>query len=455
MPPVQLSRVHRGDPPGPRTLSPLGHSRDIQQDAITFAQNMWDHYGDVVRIRFLSTPGTIVYHPDAVEQVLQKKHQDYDKQTIIFQAVKSLLGEGLFTNDGPSWLHNRRLIQPKFHRKNLQDFGAIMTRCTLEVLDHWQVVNTEKEIFDIPEEMAHLTLRIMAQALLSTESDEESALIRATFAAVWPPFARFVAVPFPPLSVPTPRNLRIRRAARDLDHVLYTTIAKRRHASSKKMDLLQLLLDVRDEQDEAMSDRQIRDELVNMFIAGHETTAHTLVWFWYALSQHPEVETKLLTELDEVIGGDIPTVDHLSQLVYLQQVVNETLRLYPPSFAIVRHAIREDEIGGFRIPANSILFTTPYFTQRHPAFWPNPLTFDPQRFTPEQVSGRHRFAFFPFGAGPRICIGNSFALMELHLVVATVLQRYRLRLIPNHRVEPWAALTMRPRYGLPMTVHPR
>jgi cytochrome P450 len=231
-------------------------------------------------------------------------------------------------------------------------------------------------------------------------------------------------------------------------------IEQRRQQPLAQPDMLQLLLNTaQEEHGECMSDQQIRDELVTMFVAGHETTAHALSWFWYVLSEHPDVEERLHHELDEVLGGAVPTIEHLSRLSYLQMVLQETLRLYSPSFSLVRHVIADDEVGGYVLPKDSIVFVTPYFTHRHPDFWPDPDHFDPERFAPG--TRRHKFAYFPFGGGPRICIGNNFALMEMPLVIAVIAQRYRLRLVPGTRVEPWASLTMRPRYGLPMLLQQR
>ncbi len=204
-----------------------------------------------------------------------------------------------------------------------------------------------------------------------------------------------------------------------------------------------------------MTNQQIRDELVTMLVAGHETTSQALAWTFYALSQDTGIEDRLHAELETVLGGQTPTFDHLSNLPYTRQVIEETLRLFPPTVAIARRAIEEDEIGGYTIPKDSIIFLTPFFTQRRPDFWPDPLHFDPDRFTPELAANRHKHAYFPFGSGPRTCIGNTFAMMESTLILAMIAQRYRLRLVPNFPVEPWAALTMRPRYGLKMFLHPR
>jgi len=217
-----------------------------------------------------------------------------------------------------------------------------------------------------------------------------------------------------------------------------------------------MLLAARDEETgEGMNDQQVRDEVMTLLLAGHETTSATLTWIWYLLSQHPEVEQRLHDEVDRVLGGQPPTVDRLDDLPYTRQVIQEAMRLYPPAFFVIRHAIADDEIGGYPVPANSLVLLMSHAVHRHPAFWEEPERFDPERFTPERSAGRPRFAYFPFGGGPRICIGNSFAMMEAQLVLATVAQRYCLRLLPGHPVELQVSLTTRPRHGLPMTLHPR
>jgi cytochrome P450 len=243
-----------------------------------------------------------------------------------------------------------------------------------------------------------------------------------------------------------------------LNSIISTVINERRSrpVDPDATDLLGMLLAAQDEETgEGMSDQQLRDEVMTLLLAGYETTATALSWTWYLLSQHPEAERRLHAELDTVLAGQLPTVEHLDALPYARMVIQEAMRLYPPAFGFTRHAIAQDEIGGYRIEANSILFLTPYCTHRHPAFWEQPEVFDPERFTPERSAGRPRFAYAPFGGGPRQCIGNAFAMMEMQLVLATVAQRYTLRLVPGHPVEPQVKLSLRPRYGLPMTLHPR
>jgi len=453
-----MSARRAGRPPGPRTLSPLGSAYAIGRDPMRFALEMWQQYGDVARFRLLSWPAYTLYHPDHAKRVLQENHRNYDKQLLSTNTARPLLGNGLFTSDGESWLHQRRLMQPAFHRQRLAGFGTVMTDATLALLERWQ--GTVSRPLDIPLEMMRLTQRIVGLALFNLDLDNEVDTVGQTFTMLLPLLLKYIFVPFPPLWIPTPGNRRLQAGLETLNNVVYAIIAERRkQATDPGMDtgdLLSMLLAVRDEETgEGMSDQQLRDEAMTLLIAGSETTAMALTWTWYLLSQHPSVEQHLHAELDTVLGGQAPTVSSLDKLPYTRMVIQEALRLYPPAFGIIRHAIANDEIGGYPIPANSMVFLTPYCTHRHPAIWEKPEVFDPERFTPERSAGRPRFAYFPFGGGPRQCIGNTFAMMEAQLVLATVAQRYSLRLVPGHPVEPQVLLTLRPRYGLPMTLHPR
>jgi cytochrome P450 len=445
-------------PPGPRSLSPLGSAPAIARDACSFSLDMWQRYGDIVHTRFMLWPAYLLYHPDHLKYVLHDNHRNYDKQFPMMNAVKPLFGNGLFTNDGESWLHQRRLMQPSFHHKRIAAFGTIMTEATLALLERWQ--GSGDQPLDIQQEMMRLTQRIVGLALFNIDLSNEVDTVGSTFTTLLPLLLKYSLVPFPPLWVPTPRNRRLQAGIETLNSVVYGIINERRKQSSDpdmtSGDLLSMLLAARDEETgEGMNDQQVRDEVMTLLLAGHETTSLALTWTWYLLSQHPDAEQRLVSELETVLAGQTPTVEHLSALPYTRMVIQEALRLYSPNFAMTRQAIAADEIGGYPVPAHSIIFLIQYYTHRHPAFWEDPERFDPERFTPERSADRPRFAYLPFGGGPRQCIGNTFAMMEAQLVLATVAQRYQLRLAPGHRVEAQMSFTVRPRYGLPMTLHPR
>lgn len=448
--------VGRKIPPGPRGNILLGNAREIQRDGVKFCVTMAARYGDVIRVRVLSWPNYMVYHPDDVKHVLQENHRNYNKDVYNVNLLKPLLGQGLFTNDGQSWLHQRRLAQPAFHRKRLAAFGTLITSATENMLDRWQASAREQQPFEVGEEMMRLTLCIIGQALFSIDLSDEANIVGQDFSAIRKLLQSFIFRPFPPLGVPTPRNRRLNAAIHSLDGVVHSIINERRQHNTDTGDLLSMLMLARDEETgEGMSDRQLRDEVMTLLLAGHETTANALTWMWYLLSQHPDVETRLHAELSAVLGGAVPTVDQLPDLKYTHMVIDEALRLYPPVFGFGRKAIGEDALGGYYVPANTFIWLCPYVTHRHPDFWERPEQFDPERFSPEQVAHRPHYAHFPFGGGPRLCIGSNLAMMEAQLITATVAQRYLLRLVPGHPVEPEVSLTLRPRYGLPVTLQPR
>jgi cytochrome P450 len=440
--------------PGPRGHLLLGSARDIQRDPLRFGLALTQQFGDIVRIRLLLWPAYLVNHPDGVKHVLQENQQNYNKDLYPYQIFKPLLGRGLVTNDGKSWLHQRRLMQPAFHRKRLAAFGSLMTDATVMMLDQWQDFAERAQQLDIAAEMLRLTLRIVGQALFNIDLSDETRIVGQALITVNKLLSDYIYAPFPPLNVPTSRNRLIQTAFRTLDQVVQGIINQRRQQNMDTDDLLSMLLSVRDEETgQRMNDQQVRDEVMTLLIAGYETVSTALVWTWYLLSQYPEMEHRLHSELDIVLRGDLPTVEHLVELPYTRMVIEEALRLYPPAWIFGRKAIADDKIGGYSIPANSMIVLSPYITHRHPALWEHPEVFDPERFTPERSAGRPPFAYFPFGGGPRMCIGNNFALMEMQLILATIAQRYKLRLVPGHPVEPEALLSLHPRYSLLMTLH--
>jgi cytochrome P450 len=347
-------------------------------------------------------------------------------------------------------------MQPAFHRKRIATYSTIMTDATVALLERWQSNVQRDSSLDIAKEMMNLTLGIVGQTLFSIDLSEETNTIGPAVTTLLNLLGHYVYAPFPPINIPTSRNRRLLEINRSLEQVIYHIIAERRQQDVDTGDLLSMLLSARDEETgEGMNDQQIRDELMTMLIAGHETTANTLAWTWCLLSQHPEVEQRLYSEIDQVLGGNIPTLERLLDLKYTNMILEETLRLYPPAGIYGRKTIADDELRGYHIPAKSMIVISPYATQHHPDYWPDPERFDPERFTPEHSAGRSHYAYFPFSSGPRMCIGSSFAMMEAQLILATIAQRYRLRLVPGHPVEPQLLVTLRPKYGLQMTIQHR
>jgi cytochrome P450 len=442
----------RSLPPGPRFLTPFGMLPRLRRDAIGLCMETARDFGDVVCFRVPPWRTYMIFHPDHLKHVLQENNQNYVKG-ILIQRSKVLIGDGLFSSEGSFWRRQRRLAQPAFHRERIAAFGALMVETIAAMLARWEPIAAAGTPFDVAPEMSRLTLDVVGKALfsmdLSGEAAEVGCALRVALEHVtYLAFSVFYA----PLVIPTPRNLRFRRALRALDAVVYDVIATRRRAGDDAGDLLAMLLRARDEETgEGMSDRQLRDEVMTFFLAGHETTAVALAWTWYLLARHPAVEERLRAEVGAVLDGRAPTVEDLGALVYTRMVVEEVLRLYPPLWAFPRQTIAEDEIGGYRITANSLVSICPYVTHRHPEFWDDPERFDPERFTPERAAARPRYAYLPFSGGPRQCIGNEFALMEAQLAVAMTVQSYRLSLVRDEPIELEIRVTLRPRGGVMMT----
>ncbi len=443
----------RKAPPGPRYYTPFGMLSAFRRDPLGFYTNA-AKFGPVVRFQMGPWSSYFLAHPDPIKHVLQDNNQNYGR-SIFVKMLKAALGEGLFTSDGDFWRRQRRLAQPAFHRQRIAGFATIMTDAATSMLKRWHSSTESGQPLEVMAEMSRLTWDITGKALFSTDVSANADEMREANKTFLEHFNyRFEHFFTLPESIPTPRNRRFWKMMRVLDKTVYGIIDARLQSEEDKGDLLSMLLHARDEETgEGMNRKQLRDEVATFLGAGTETTAVMLAWVWYVLSTHLEVDYKLHAELAEVLSGRIPTVEDLPKLKYTRLVIDETLRLYPPAWANSRTALGDDEIGDYHIPANSLVAMSPYVTQRDPAFWENPEGFDPERFTPERSAGRPRYAYFPFSGGPRLCIGSEFALMEAQLVIATIAQQYRLRLVPGHPVEPCPLFTLRPRHGVLMTLH--
>ena len=444
-------------PPGPRGNVVLGSIGDLYRDRLRFVLDVARTYGDVAQYRVAHMRMYQVNHPAGVGRLLHDNHRNYSKDVATFGTLRLILGNGLLTSDGDFWRRQRRLAQPAFHQRRVTAFGDLMIDATLAMLERWRPSVAQDQPLDVATEFMHLTLEVATRALFSASIERDvDAIGRAITTLLNEVTFRFTFPFYPPLKVPTPRNRRFLAARATLDGVIYGIIAERRRQPGEHDDLLALLMEARDEKTgEGMSDRQLRDEVITLFVAGHETTANALSWSSYLLSTHVAVARKMRAEVDEALQGRIPTAADLSNLPYTRMVIDETLRLYPPAWITNRRAIEDDTICGYRIPAEAIVSISPYVTHRDPTLWQNPEGFDPDRFAPERSSGRPHFAYFPFGGGPHQCIGKRFALLEATLVLALLTQQYELHLLPGRRVETVAMATLRPRYGMWMTAHPR
>jgi cytochrome P450 len=350
------------------------------------------------------------------------------------------------------------MMQPIFHRQRIATLYQKMVGCVEDLLARWAAEVRDGEARDVHHDMMRVTLDIVSQTMFSANvmNDLDKIGPEAVNITVDYAFQR-LQNPFSiPARWPTPGNRRFWRVMRALDDLLYGIIEARRGGGKPQDDLLDMLLAARDEDTgEGMNDRELRDEVITTLAAGHETTAITLTWTWYLLSQHPEIERRVHEEVDRALGGRLPTLDDLAAVPYTLQVFAEAMRLYPSAPILPRLTTRATTLGGYDLPAGSRVLVNLFNLHRHPDFWPDPEKFDPDRFTPEKRKAQHRYAYLPFGAGPHLCIGKSFALLEAHLLLVAIAQRYRLRHVPGHRVQNHATITLRPRYGMQMTVHRR
>ena len=437
--------------PGPHGRPVLGMLPEMVRDMLGLFTNTARDYGGIAQFKLLNKSYLLVTNPDYVKYILQDNYKNYIRGRSV-ETGRVLLGNGLPLIDGDFWLRERRLLQPAFHRERLGTLVNTMTDITSRFLQDWSEKAKQNQILDLDDEMMRLTLTVIIKSMFSADIDEKIKSLSQAFNVaskfmLW----RSQQMWKLPLSVPLPPHLEYNRALKILNDTIYPLVADGRN--HPKDDLLGMLLAMRDaDTGQGMSDRQARDEVVTIFFAGHETTAATLTWAFYILSQQPEIEKRMRAELESVLNGRIPTFADLPNLVYTQQVISEVLRLYPAAYLFAREAVIDDVLDGYLIPSNTLIFISPFVSHRDPTYWPDPERFDPNRFASEQVANRPRHVYFPFGAGPHICLGNNFALMEMQLLLIMALQRFRLRLVPNHPIAFKPEATLRPKYGMKMVV---
>ena len=443
-------------PPGPK-LSPLGQLiYRPGADPIAFFTSLARTYGDLASYRMAGEQVFFVNDPATIKDILVTHNRSFMKGRGLDRA-KRLLGNGLLTSEGADHLRQRRLMQPAFHRERIAGYGRTMVAYADRMAREWR----DGATLDVAQEMMRLTLTIAGKTLFDLDVESQAADVGRALTDVmesfWTAMLPFIDVLE---RMPIPQLRRARKARARLDEIMYRMIAERRAegaAIADRGDLLSMLLLAQDEEDQhrGMTDQQVRDEAMTIFLAGHETTANALTWTWYLLSQSPDVERRLHDEVDRVLGGRLPTVEDIPALGFVERIVTESMRLYPPAWIIGRRALEDYPIGGFVAPARSIFVMSQYVVQRDPRHYREPDRFDPDRWTPEFRTALPKFAYFPFGGGPRQCIGESFAWMELVLVVATFAQRWSLAHLPSHRVALQPVITLRAKYGMEMTLHAR
>ena len=439
--------------PGPRRRYPGEFTVALARDPIGFLTRLAREHGDVAHFSMGSQRMVFVAAPELIREVLVTRQRSFHKGRGLERA-KRLLGEGLLTSEGDFHLRQRRLAQPAFHRERVAGYGDAMVRDAMRARDRWRAGET----IDASHEMSRLTLAVVGKTLFGADVEEEAPEIGEALTAALGSFG-FAVLPLGGLlqRVPfLPPVRRFNRARARLDATIYRIIAEHRAAGRDRGDLLSMLLAAQDDEGAGggMTDLQLRDEAMTIFLAGHETTANALAWSWYLLSQHPEAEARLHAELDAAVGARPPTAADLPRLPYARMVLAESMRLYPPAWVIGRRALAPYAVRGTTLPARTVVLVSQYVVHRDPRWWPEPDRFRPERWA-EDPGDRPKFAYFPFGAGTRVCIGEQFAWMEGTLLLATIAQRWRLRLVPGHPVTPQPIVTLRPKFGMKMTVEGR
>ncbi|MEU0987201.1 cytochrome P450 [Streptomyces sp. NPDC005953] len=449
----------------PRTTTPrelptagsrdlLGGALAFRRDQLGFLADNVNRHGDLFRFRPLGLPMVLANHPDHIQHILVDGEQRYDKNATIFKVVRPVLRDGLIAiADKERWGRQRRMMAPLFTPRTVAGFTENMTDETVRMLDRWDRRSAADALLDITDEIGQLALRIVNRSLFSADVSAAAQRFERAFATANDVLGSFFRFPFPPLSWPTLRRRRLHRAIDDMDRFVSGVIRQRTEGTdpsrSHPPDLLSLLMHSTDDDGSGMEPEQLHHEVLNLCIGAFETTTNTLSWAFYLLARHPHIEERLHEEVDRVLAGRVPRFDDLPRLTYTRMIIDETLRIYSPAYQTMRHVCEEDIVGGYRIPAGSNILINSYLLHRHPEFWPDPETFDPENFTPERVAARPKHAYIPFGSGRRVCIGKHFALAELTLALATVARGHRLLLPPGAPlVAPEPLITLHPRGGI-------
>jgi cytochrome P450 len=435
-------------------LGQIGYYLSFASDPLGFVGERFDKYGDIY---YAATPDGhlfVLKHPDHLREVLATRSSKYRKKHTGLDRLSEVLGEGLVTSDGELWKRHRRMIQPAFHRARLAEYSRAMTDEALRMAADWN----DGAVVDVSREMMELTLRVVCRTLfnhdVSGETDEVARVMSAFHNSLLRPDLL-------PSWVPSRGRKRLARATEKLDTIIYSMIDERRRSieggEQAPTDLLQMLVTAVDEDGDGagLTEQEVRDELITMFLAGHETTSHALTWTLHLLSGNPRAATALREEVDGVLGDRAPTVDDLEALPWTEQVIKESMRLYPPVYMVARRAAEDTEIGEYRVPAGSEVVCWIYMTHRDSRWYPWPNLFRPERFAADEVAKLPKMAYLPFGGGPRACIGAQFALMEARLILATLVQRWDFDAVPGHRVVPKLRITMHPENGVQMRIRRR
>ncbi len=439
-------------PAGPRGGFLIGRLLEFNRDPLNFLLRCKREYGDVVYFSVLGMPVYLLNHPDLIESVLIGHYRNCIKDRgLRIRSARRIFGNGLLTSEGDFWMRQRRLAQPAFHRERIATYGETMVSCTEQMIDSWRT----GEARDVHQDMMRLTLEIVVKTLFGADTPVKAHEVGKAIEAISDYFSSQSVYLLPLSFLPTPSRIRLDLAIRRLDRIIRDLIQMHRDDGQERHNLLSLLLQAQDEDGSQMTDRQLRDEVMTIFLAGHETTALALSWTWYLLGQYPEIENKLANELKAALNGRSPKVADLPRLSYCEMVVKESMRLYPPAWLIGREATESFEVNGYPIPRGAQVLMSQWLMHRDPRYFDRPEEFRPERWGSEQIKLLPKYAYFPFGGGPRLCIGNSFAMMEAILILAIIAQRFHLTLPSNQTITPLPSITLRPRYGVRVIMTPR
>lgn len=432
----------------------LGSGYLLRQDPFALIEQFIEKYGDIISISVPTKRVAMVSTPEFAKYILLDNGPNYTK-SLAYNLLKVLLGQGLVTSEGDFWKRQRRLIQPAFHRKKLEEITAMMVSRAEQAAVKFETYAADGRYFDVMPEMTALTLDIISKAMFSSGVEEKADLVGRQIGLLNGYTIEKLNNPIRLPFLPTPFNIKERKAVNILNGVVYDIINARRKEGVSKNDLLGMLLDARDEENgESMSDQQVRDEVMTIFVAGNETSSMALSWNLYLLSQNPEAEKKMLEEIDARAGAEL-NFHTMTEYVYVKQVIEESMRMFPPVWSVGRRTINEDEIGGYRIMRNTNVLIPVIHFHRSPKYWVEPQLFRPERFAPERRSSIDRYVYFPFGGGPRICIGNNFAVLEMQIILVALYRRFRFRLLDNFKVIPEPLVTLRPKNGVVMKAEKR
>ncbi|KAB8320746.1 cytochrome P450 [Tolypothrix campylonemoides VB511288] len=436
--------------PHPKGSLIAGHAADFGRDPLGFLTKCAQEYGEIIPLRFANNRALFVTNPKYVERFL--KERDLFVKPQLLKRLHDLLGQGLLTSEGETWFRQRRLAQPVFHQKRIGTYGEVMVDYTEKMLASWK----DGETREIQGEMMRLTFNIVMKILFSsdvTEEQAQSVTHAMSVAAEWLMVARKALVPYLADRFPSPLNLRYKNAMRQMDKHIYDIIQQRRTSGENPGDLLSMMMQAQDEEDGSrMSDKQLRDEIATLIFAGHETSANTLTWIWMLLSENPEVQTKLRQEIKEVLGDRVPTIADIPSLSYTNLVIKEAMRLYPVVWNMFSETSADCEIGGYHVPAGCTIIGSQWVMQRDPRFFEQPEVFNPDRWAGDLEKQLPPGVYVPFGGGPRTCIGKSFALMEVVLLLAAIAQKFELTLVPGQTIIPQPTITLQPKDGIKMVL---